>query len=223
MLAAQPADATCLAFQPEHDDPATLMAVVMDTLATTSDDFMARAMGDLANTTRTDGTPITEGVNAALATIAAVGPRDEMEAQLAIQMAATHAAAMRAMSRLGRTNDPRTVDSYGNLATKMLRTYTTQIEALAKLRRGGEQKVRVEHVHVYEGGQAIVGSVLGGGTQGEIENGRQPHAHEGHAPKSALAAALGDPLLCDDTSRDTLPVTRGRRQGAVPHARRRQG
>ena len=34
-----------------------------------------------------------------------------------------------------------------------------QIEALAKLKRGGEQTVRVEHVHVYPGGQAIVGKV----------------------------------------------------------------
>ena len=57
------------------------------------------------------------------------------------------------------------MDSYGTLATKLQRTFTTQIEALAKLRRGGEQKVRVEHVHVYPGGRPIVGNVTtaGGG------------------------------------------------------------
>ena len=48
---------------------------------------------------------------------------------------------------------------YGNVASKLLRTYTAQVEALAKLRRKGEQKVRVEHVHVHPGGQAIVGAV----------------------------------------------------------------
>ena len=42
---------------------------------------------------------------------------------------------------------------------KLLRTFTVQIEALAKLKRGGEQTVRVEHVHVYPGGQAIVGAI----------------------------------------------------------------
>src|SRR5262245_57428365 len=36
-----------------------------------------------------------------------------------------------------------------NMAIKLLRTYTAQLEALAKLRRGGEQTVRVEHVHVH--------------------------------------------------------------------------
>jgi hypothetical protein len=40
----------------------------------------------------------------------------------------------------------------------------------AKLRRGGEQKVTVEHVHVYPGGQAIVGSV----THSSPEGGRGP-------------------------------------------------
>jgi hypothetical protein len=45
------------------------------------------------------------------------------------------------------------------MATKMMRTYITQVEALNKLRRGGEQTVRVEHVHVHPGGQAIVGNV----------------------------------------------------------------
>ena len=50
-----------------------------------------------------------------------------------------------------------------NEATKMLRTFTTQMEALKKYRTGGQQKVTVEHVHVNEGGRAIVGTVNQGG------------------------------------------------------------
>jgi hypothetical protein len=42
---------------------------------------------------------------------------------------------------------------------RLNRTFTTQIEALASLRRGGRQKMTVKHVHVYPGGQAIVGDV----------------------------------------------------------------
>lgn len=42
---------------------------------------------------------------------------------------------------------------------KLARTFNLQLEALKRLRSGGEQKVRVKHVHVHEGGQAIVGSV----------------------------------------------------------------
>jgi len=41
----------------------------------------------------------------------------------------------------------------------MLRTFIAQIEALKKYRTAGRQKMIVEHVHVNEGGQAIVGTV----------------------------------------------------------------
>jgi hypothetical protein len=34
-----------------------------------------------------------------------------------------------------------------------------QIETYRRLRGGGEQNIRVEHVHVHEGGQAIVGAI----------------------------------------------------------------
>jgi len=57
-----------------------------------------------------------------------------------------------------------------NLAVKMHRTFVAQIEALQKLRGKGGQKVTVEHVHVHDGGQAIVGNVNqapGGGGKNE--------------------------------------------------------
>ena len=57
-----------------------------------------------------------------------------------------------------------------NLAIKFHRTFVAQIEALQKLRGKGGQKVTVEHVHVHEGGQAIVGNVNhapGGGGKNE--------------------------------------------------------
>ncbi len=50
-------------------------------------------------------------------------------------------------------------EGYVNQATKMLRTFAAQMEALKRYRTGGQQKVIVEHVHVNEGGQAIVGVV----------------------------------------------------------------
>jgi hypothetical protein len=53
---------------------------------------------------------------------------------------------------------------YGNLAAKFLRTFTLQTEALARLRgQTGQQTVRVEHVMVQAGGQAVLGAVRTGG------------------------------------------------------------
>ena len=44
-------------------------------------------------------------------------------------------------------------------AARLLRAYAIQVEALRRLRNGGSQTVRVEHVHVNEGGQALIGNV----------------------------------------------------------------
>jgi hypothetical protein len=105
-------------------------------------------------------------------------PRDVTEAMLTSQMAAVHTLAMGAAATLHKNLTPDARDRAVNQITKLNRTFTTQVEALKRYRSKGEQKVVVEHqhVHVYPGGQAVVGTVnqgLGGG--GEAKNGVQSH------------------------------------------------
>jgi hypothetical protein len=38
---------------------------------------------------------------------------------------------------------------------------TMQLEVLRRLRTGGQQVVRIEHVHINDGGQAVIGNVSG--------------------------------------------------------------
>jgi len=61
-------------------------------------------------------------------------------------------------------------------ANKLSRTYATLLKALNRRRGKGQQKVTVEHVHVHEGGQAIVGSVDGGGMRMRTKSEERPHA-----------------------------------------------
>jgi hypothetical protein len=61
--------------------------------------------------------------------------------------------------RLKRIENIPQQDSAVNGLTKLTRTYAAQMEALKRYRSGGEQKMTVQHVHVAEGGQAIVGNV----------------------------------------------------------------
>ena len=49
------------------------------------------------------------------------------------------------------------------MLNKLARTFSSQVEALKKYRSTGEQNIRVQHVNVSEGGQAIVGKVQTGG------------------------------------------------------------
>jgi hypothetical protein len=103
-------------------------------------------------------------VNAALAMIEAAAPRNEIEAALAIQMACAHTAAMAVLGRLGGSiGHEKRIASLATAAARLMRAYAVQVEALRRLRAGGEQHIRVEHVHVHEGGQAIVGNVSGAG------------------------------------------------------------
>jgi hypothetical protein len=47
----------------------------------------------------------------------------------------------------------------GPAAARLMKAYATQVEVLRRLRSGGQQFVRVEHVHVNDGGQAVIGNV----------------------------------------------------------------
>ena len=98
-------------------------------------------------------------INDALAAVTGIGAGDEIEGMLAAQMVTTHLAAMSALRRLKGSENVAQQDSNGNLAVKLLRTFTMQLEALQRYRGKGQQKVTVEHVNVNAGGQAIVGTV----------------------------------------------------------------
>jgi len=103
--------------------------------------------------------------NAAMAAILEIDPQDATELMLATQMVAAHNIAME-MSRRSLLVDGQTdevVNFNVNRMTKLMRTYTTQMEALNKYRTKGQQKITVQHVNVNDGGQAVIGDVNQGG------------------------------------------------------------
>ena len=209
-----------LSIGPKHSDEAGFVLMRQKTFGSSSDDFAYHNEGWLAAVVRHPGKAVPDEteMNAGLAAVGAVEAQNELEAMLAVQMAGTHELAMSMLTR-AKSGTVDQAERYGNLATKFLRTYTTQMETLTKLRRGGEQTVRVEHVHVYQGGQAIVGQVtqVGGQNRGALENGYQAHALTGTA---TYALPTGAPMLCQDTGGTGVPVARGEREEAVPDARR---
>jgi hypothetical protein len=164
-----------------------------------------------------DGKIDTVAVEAVLAVLDGSEPQNEIEAMLVIQMATTHALTMKLSRRLATVDTIEQNDSASVTLTRLQRTFTTQVEALANLRRGGRQKMTVEHVHVHPGGQAIVGNVTTGGREEEGANGRQTHAIEG----SRLA--IDSAVWRQDEERPSLPIPSGDRQAPLSHARRRTG
>ena len=140
---------------------------------------------------------------AALAIMAGIGPRDEIEGMLAAQIVATHNAAMECYRRS--MLDNQTCEGRRgslNQANKLVRSYVTLMEALNRHRGKGQQKVTVEHVHVHQGGQAIVGAVnQGGGASSKLED--QPVA-------SALTHEPGQTLPREiEAVRESVPSAGG--------------
>ncbi len=90
-------------------------------------------------------------------------PRDELESMLVAHMAAIHNATMTFSRRLSHVENIPQQDSAERALNKLARTYALQLQALQKYRSGGKHSMVVRHVHVNEGGQAIVGNVEAGG------------------------------------------------------------
>src|SRR3954453_2142292 len=156
---------------------------------------------------------------AAVAGLAGIAPRDELEGMLGAQLIAAHSAAMEG-SRRAMIPDQTFEGHRESLtqANKLSRTYVTLLEALNRHRGKGQQKVTVEHVHVHAGGQAIVGAVEAsasgsGGGGGEQEGRGQPHAQ-------ALAHAPEPPVWGQDPQPEPVPRP-GDAERALPPARRR--
>ena len=130
-------------------------------LGSVSEDFVSASLLQLQAAARSPYGTISEtAMNAALAMISAAAPKDEIEAALAVQMSCTHAVSMAILGKLdsGFGRDRR-ISSFASAAARLMRTFTMQIETFRRLRHGGQQIVRVEHVHVNDGGQAVIGNV----------------------------------------------------------------
>jgi hypothetical protein len=107
---------------------------------------------------------------------------------LAAQMSVVHLATMTFTRRLAHTDTIQQQDSAQNALNKLMRTFTNQVETLKRYRSNAQQTVKVEHVHVHEGGQAIVGNVGPGG--GSPKSKDQAHAQLTHAPEPEMRSTL---------------------------------
>ena len=167
-----------------------------------SDGWNGAVVGQVANTLWTKHLDDDEANNlraAAVEALIGLKPKDEIEGMIGAQLVACHNASMECYRRAMLPDAPFD-ERHGNLnsANKLSRTYSTLAEALNRHRGKGQQKMTVEHVHVHEGGQAIVGNVesRGGGFAPKAED--QPHAIT-HAPRTTMPSA--------DTAREPVSVT----------------
>jgi hypothetical protein len=98
-------------------------------------------------------------LNADIAAVNDLQPQDAAESMMAVQMVAIHNQCMELLKFAAKSTFIDGRKQYLNLAIKLSRTYTSQMEGLRRYRQKGQQRMTVEHVHVHEGGQAVVGQI----------------------------------------------------------------
>lgn len=165
-------------------------------------DFCQRLLNQVANSSTMGGLETPAHVNAIAAAMTGLAPQSELEGMLAAQMTACHNAAMECLRRAcvkDQTFEGRKMNM--TFADRFMRTFAVQVEALGKHRKGGQQKVVVEHVHVYPGGQAIVGNVSQTPRGEGDKNGNDgstpcQHAIDQHPQAVPLQLGGGQEMLC---------------------------
>lgn len=120
--------------------------------------------------------------------------------------------ARRAANNIGEY--PQAMERYARLAMKAQSNARTTLETLAKLHLPREQTVR--HVHVNEGGQAVIADQFHHHTGGHrnAESTEQPHA------AGTGAVGSGPAMLGHDAQGNGLPIPGDQGGEAMPDARR---
>jgi hypothetical protein len=151
------------AYSIEEDDDSSVRvtlnpsARIFGTSSEISTFVLAKQLADVATA---DAGRDVVNFRSAMATVHGIGPKDALEGLLAVQMIGVHNLAVEYLKRAAcEDQTTQEVNSNLNLATKLLRTFTGQMEALNRHRGKAGPSMIVGNVSVNEGGQAIVGSV----------------------------------------------------------------
>jgi hypothetical protein len=212
----------------DHPDPPTAGMLLMRALGTTCgalvDQILLQTLKTF-NLDKSDDETASRKVTSALAMIQGIGPQDATEAMLAAQMVSVHNAMMDAAGRMGRVEMLDQFIAFSNAMNKLGRTYACQVDALKRYRSTGEQSIKVQHVTVNDGGQAIVGNVASPGGGASTQKGGLPHglgaleasspAYASGTPMQSKGEALAPALpSAGSEGLERMPVPRGTRRSA---------
>lgn len=122
--------------------------------------FSGKILSQLSSILNKDDNFNESDINFAYAFLRAIEPKDPIETMLATQMFGTHILSCGSMENAARSNSFEAKSEYINRATKLTRTFISQMEGLKKYRNKDGQKIKVEHVNINDGGKAVIGSTI---------------------------------------------------------------
>ena len=146
----------------KHSDPIMKLVkqIGAEDIAT---DVINAIMSPLMSLITTQGEDTESAFNKSITLIAASDPKNQLELMLATQLAMTHITLGKSAQLLDQNyKDVKTINSLGNLYTKLSRLGIDQINTLERMKGKGQQKIIVEKVNIEAGGQAAIGVYEGG-------------------------------------------------------------
>lgn len=204
--------------EPFHCDRWGHQDQMLHALGTMSEGFVDRIVNQLRNAPGVTDETAVAAINDGLSFIASNKPQSEMETTVLVSYWFSYLFGIRQLQAAGSAPTIDHMNAHGLLAAKVSNLAIKHLEALAKLRGGGKQEVVVthvhQHVHIAEGGQAVIGQVPGGGG-GDLQI-----EHQSHGTVAGLAFAPGAALWSEDPQGEPVPIARDEGQGAVQNPRR---
>lgn len=142
-----------------EENPNMFFAQMLETTGSTDPDFNERLICQVASTLQSNRNE--SDSNFASSLMHGIHPKDETEGILIAQMVGTHNLIMDSMRRAAIPKQHLEAgNDYINRAAKLMNIYLRQMELLLKYRGNAhQQKMIVEHVHIHQGGQAVVGQI----------------------------------------------------------------
>ena len=153
-----------LDISPEPNSP--VLKLVKETgIEGIASDVIKAIMSPLINLIANQGNNDADSAfNKSITLIAASDPKNQLELMLATQLAMTHITLGKSAQLLDRNcSEVKTINSLGNLYTKLSRLGIDQINTLERMKGKGQQKIIVERVNIEAGGQAAIGVYEGVG------------------------------------------------------------
>ena len=141
---------------PDHPEPSVAHVRLLEALGTRDFDFLDGFLKQLCSVGSHSRSVDEDGLNFMLAVVKGIEPRDQVEAMLAAQMAATHNAIMTFARRLNHVENIPQQDSAERAFNKLARTFTSQMETLKRYRSEGQQKILVQHSTTVNADQAVI-------------------------------------------------------------------
>jgi CTP synthase (UTP-ammonia lyase) len=128
-----------------------------------SPELKQKILLDLISSTINLNTKDQENIQTIIKCVDALEPRNILEAHLVSQLLALNEAFVSTMATARNAALIETREKAMNLALKCQRGYLKALETLTKLKKGNSYTMRIEHLTIKEGGQAIIGQVGGKG------------------------------------------------------------